>query len=353
MIISRGKNWNAVASGRRCGANDKREGGLCMKRMRRVVGGALAAVMLAGSTVSVNAANLKDVFDAEYYAEQYPDLKAAFGNDEKALYQHFLTYGVKEGRVMNPIIDVVKYREQYGDLQAAFGDNWDAYVEHYFAFGVNEQRENGTDFDLLAYLEAYGDIKEAYGNDYVAVAKHYAEVGIAEGREEGSKEFIEAREAAEAEEEAEETAEAEDREEINKERVETTIYENGLRIEDYYNAKGKLSKTVHYAPNGNVTEFRYGYWKGNGNFTHTTYNSEYITYIQVKDVRGEVILYGQYWPAIGMVMSSATSYGYRFDVSVNEAGNYVFECKMAGYGATLEKGVYTFDPNGECLTQPE
>lgn len=325
-----------------------------MKRvMKQLFCVAVASVVLLSSGLSVNAAGVKDIFDAEYYAEQYPDLKAAFGNNEKALYQHFLTYGVKEGRVMNPIIDVVKYREQYGDLQAAFGDNWDAYVEHYFAFGVNEQRENGTDFDLLAYLEAYGDIKEAYGNDYVAVAKHYAEVGIAEGREEGSKEFIEAREAAEAEEEAEETAEAEDREEINKERVETTIYENGLRIEDYYNAKGKLNKTVHYAPNGNVTEFRYGgNWKGYSN-NRTTYNSESISYILVKDVRGEEILHGENYPAIGMVMSSATSYGYGFDVSVNEAGNYVFECKMAGNGATLEKGVYTFDPNGECLTQPE
>lgn len=326
-----------------------------MKRvMKQLLCVAVASVVLLTSSLSVNAAGLKDVFDAEYYAEQYPDLEAAFGNNEKALYQHFLTYGIKEGRVMNPIIDVVKYREQYRDLQTAFGNNWDMYVKHYFEFGVNEQRENGTDFDLLSYLEVYGDVKAAYGNDYLAVAKHYAEVGIAEGRKEGSKEFIEAREAAEAEEEAEETAEAEDREEINKERVETTTYENGLRIEDYYDAEGELDKTVHYAPNGNVTKFHYGYIEGSSaNFIHTTYNSEYITYMQVKDAQGEVILEGQYYPAMGMVMNLDAQPHYRFDVSVNEAGNYVFCCKMATQGATLEKGVYTFDPNGECLAQPE
>ncbi|MGN0377011.1 MAG: hypothetical protein ACI4ED_05195 [Suilimivivens sp.] len=38
------------------------------------------------------------VFDAEYYAETYPDVKAAFGNDETALYNHYMQYGRSEGR---------------------------------------------------------------------------------------------------------------------------------------------------------------------------------------------------------------------------------------------------------------
>ena len=39
------------------------------------------------------------VFDAEYYANTYPDVKAAFGNDEKALYNHYIKYGKAEGRL--------------------------------------------------------------------------------------------------------------------------------------------------------------------------------------------------------------------------------------------------------------
>ena len=94
-----------------------------MKRVvKKLLCVAIASVLLCGNALSVDAAGLKDIFDAEYYAEQYPDLKAAFGNNEKALYQHFLKFGIKEGRVMNPIIDIVKYREQYGDLQDAFGN---------------------------------------------------------------------------------------------------------------------------------------------------------------------------------------------------------------------------------------
>lgn len=38
-------------------------------------------------------------FDAEYYANTYPDVRAAFGNDAAALYSHYITYGKAEGRM--------------------------------------------------------------------------------------------------------------------------------------------------------------------------------------------------------------------------------------------------------------
>ena len=43
------------------------------------------------------------VFDAEYYANSYPDVKDAFGNDETALYNHYVQYGKSEGRL--PVSD--------------------------------------------------------------------------------------------------------------------------------------------------------------------------------------------------------------------------------------------------------
>jgi len=333
--------------------------------MKRLFCVAAASVVLLSSELNVSAAGLKDVFDAEYYAEQYPDLKAAFGNDENALYQHFLNHGIKEGRVMNPIIDVVKYREQYEDLQAAFGNDWDAYVKHYFAFGVNEHRENGTDFDLLAYLAAYEDVKEAYGNDYAAVAKHYAEIGMSEGRNEGSKEFIEAREKAEAEEMAEEEEEAEEsKEENDKERIETTTYKSGLKVEDYYDEEGELDESVHYAPNGNVSTISFGYVGNGPGKQQSTYNGNYIRSIGVYDALGERVFSGAY---NGEAMGGLVMIGleplldkelltkipiYVFDINLNEEGNYVLDNKRERQGR-LKEGVYTYDPNGECLTQPE
>lgn len=38
------------------------------------------------------------IFDAEYYAENNPDVAAAFGTDENLLYQHYLGCGKIEGR---------------------------------------------------------------------------------------------------------------------------------------------------------------------------------------------------------------------------------------------------------------
>lgn len=39
------------------------------------------------------------VFDAEYYAQNYPDVVAELGTDRDALYQHYLTFGLYEGRL--------------------------------------------------------------------------------------------------------------------------------------------------------------------------------------------------------------------------------------------------------------
>ena len=65
-----------------------------MKRFKKILISGITLSLLLGSTLSVNAANVRDLFDAEYYAEKYDDLAAAFGNDEKALYRHYITFGI-------------------------------------------------------------------------------------------------------------------------------------------------------------------------------------------------------------------------------------------------------------------
>ena len=40
-------------------------------------------------------------FDANFYAEQYPDVVAVYGTDPNALYSHYITYGIKERRFKN------------------------------------------------------------------------------------------------------------------------------------------------------------------------------------------------------------------------------------------------------------
>lgn len=168
-----------------------------MKKFR-FLGIIISIMILCCSSLEVSAATLKDVFCAEYYADSYPDLKAAFGYNEKALYRHFLKYGIKENRQCSPIIDIVKYRSSYADLEEAFGNNWDAYVNHYFEYGIKEQRDGGGDFDPVAYAKAYGDIEAAFGNDYEAIAEHYLTYGIKENRTEGVVTLAEKKAAEEA-----------------------------------------------------------------------------------------------------------------------------------------------------------
>lgn len=168
------------------------------KIARRFVIAAVVGAVVLGSISSARAAGMgiEDVFDEHYYADMYPDLKAAYGYDREALLEHFRSIGLSEGRVMNEMLDVAKYREKYPDLQKAFGDDWDAYVAHYLTHGAFEHRDSGTGFDPVDYLERYGDLKEAYGNDILAAYRHYQEFGKQEGREVRSEAAVKAEKAA-------------------------------------------------------------------------------------------------------------------------------------------------------------
>lgn len=103
-----------------------------------------------------------DVFDAEFYRNTYPDVEAAFGDDEQALFNHFMMFGLKEGRIGSPILNIAMYRSMYPDLDAAFGDNWDLYVLHYFRYGIAEGRSNGVEKETSDTKEGS---KAVYVND--------------------------------------------------------------------------------------------------------------------------------------------------------------------------------------------
>jgi len=156
-----------------------------MKRLKKLIVLGTVISVLATSSLGASAAGVRDTFNAEYYANQNEDVKKVLGNDEDALFQHYLQYGLKEGRQGNPLFNVALYRKSYADLEVAFGDDWDAYVDHYYNYGIKEKRVAGALFDPLAYAEAYPDIKAAFGNDIEAITNHYLTYGIKEGRTAG------------------------------------------------------------------------------------------------------------------------------------------------------------------------
>ena len=83
------------------------------------------------------------VYDYDYYINRYADLKAAFGSDTNAALQHFVTYGMNEGRQGIASFHAESYRNRYADLQNAFGNNLKAYYIHYIQFGKAEGRDAG------------------------------------------------------------------------------------------------------------------------------------------------------------------------------------------------------------------
>lgn len=56
-------------------------------------------LLMLGSVLPVSAAESLETFDYKAYADTYPDLKAAFGYDATALYNHYVLSGKAEGRV--------------------------------------------------------------------------------------------------------------------------------------------------------------------------------------------------------------------------------------------------------------
>ena len=81
------------------------------------------------------------VYDAAYYGKNNPDVVDACGEgNSEGIFEHFIHFGMAEGRRANETFDVFRYRTSYADLRSAFGDDLKAYYEHYIEYGQFEGR---------------------------------------------------------------------------------------------------------------------------------------------------------------------------------------------------------------------
>lgn len=140
------------------------------------------------------------VYNETEYLNRYPDLRAAFGEDDIQVLQHFVYCGMKEGRQGSSTFDVKSYRRQYADLRRAFGNEWQKYYLHYLTSGIREHRKttgcttlqnpvtvyNGVDYrpvyDYSEYQSMYADIRKTYGEDDYRTLEHFVLCGMREGR---------------------------------------------------------------------------------------------------------------------------------------------------------------------------
>lgn len=96
-----------------------------------------------------------EFFDPQHYANHNPDLLMAGLLTYSQLRGHWLSHGIAEGRVAHPEYHAASYRARYADLRAAFGSNLSAYYQHYVTHGQYEGRDATQAVALIARL---GDV---------------------------------------------------------------------------------------------------------------------------------------------------------------------------------------------------
>ncbi len=135
---------------------------------------------------------VNSLFDASIYAKANPDLTAAFGNNEIRLKDHWLRYGIAEGRTASLAFDSKYYLEANGDLKNAYGNNYMQAYQHFIKWGFVEKRQASPVFSVQYYLENNGDLKNAYGTNYLKVLNHFKLYGKTEKRPTSSQFNVEA-----------------------------------------------------------------------------------------------------------------------------------------------------------------
>ena len=124
---------------------------------QRIIAAAEAqkALEAAEALITQEKNELRNSFDASHYLEKYPDVKAAYGNNNELALDHYVRFGKAEGR---------------SDVNEAE------------LLITEEKNELRNTFDANYYLERYSDVKEAYGSDAELALDHYVRNGKNEGR---------------------------------------------------------------------------------------------------------------------------------------------------------------------------
>ena len=178
-----------------------------MKKMILTLAIVILAVMGYSGSVSAAPVQMPDgnVFDAEFYAQTYPDVVAAFGTDPDMLYMHYVCCGAAEGRMpyssapsnpgeMNVAPDyVAKQLQVYSAL--AVGNRYyedgriisPGTIQFLGGWLVRTNTSNAYTaesvyFSAESYAQLNPDIAAIYGTSKEALWNHYKTTGIYEGR---------------------------------------------------------------------------------------------------------------------------------------------------------------------------
>lgn len=126
---------------------------------------------------------LAKIFDANYYSTMNPDLAAAGLVTPEALYNHFITFGINEGRGFSPYVDIGYYAAVNQDLTAAGLTSNRQLLDHLITYGINEKRIFSPNVDLNFYAAANPDLGAAGLTTGEQLFDHLINFGAKEGRQ--------------------------------------------------------------------------------------------------------------------------------------------------------------------------
>ena len=115
------------------------------------------------------------ILDLQFYLNNNPDLKTAYGTDYEKVYKHFITSGYKEYRKSSALFDGQYYTQKYPDVASSFKE---LYLKHYVETGIKEGRRASLTFDPNYYWFIRPDVATAWPGDYEMCARHYAGHGV-------------------------------------------------------------------------------------------------------------------------------------------------------------------------------
>ena len=114
------------------------------------------------------------VFDAQYYADTYPDVKQAYGYNEYLLYTHYKTFGKAEGRLPFDPAYATAAQAPAAAMQPA------AVQQPAKVLSADPAQVKG--FDAAYYAANNPDVVMIMGSDPAVLYRHYLNYGMKEGR---------------------------------------------------------------------------------------------------------------------------------------------------------------------------
>lgn len=147
-----------------------------------------------------NCLNYKNIFNKSFYYNRYSDVsKKYYSTDAGSIFNDFIKYGMKKGRIGCKNFDVNFYRNNNPDLKKRYGKDLKKYYLHYNdkgkKLGRKGSRGDGTydkvtiykniDYKLVYdydyFVKLYPIVADKYGNDDYKTLEYFVNKGMSAG----------------------------------------------------------------------------------------------------------------------------------------------------------------------------